>query len=143
LAALAFSAGPSAATVAALPAGRGEVFTQLFQVSATGAVTALDDAAHLPPVAMIEKYGDRTALKWAGAEVESTAQIIRAAAATRGRQIAQRDDTEGWALADSECTLAEAVALLALQRFEKGESNSAEMLAALYVRPADAKPSAP
>ena len=44
LAAVAHAAGPSRATVALLPAGRGEVFAQMFSVADDGGVTALDTA---------------------------------------------------------------------------------------------------
>src|ERR1700682_1201727 len=53
LQAVAHSGGPSKATVAVLPAGRGEVFAQLFSVSSDGLVEERDIPAHLPPRAML------------------------------------------------------------------------------------------
>jgi tRNA threonylcarbamoyladenosine biosynthesis protein TsaB len=50
--AIARAAGPSPATVALLPAGRGELFAQHFFVSDSGSVTALDEPAHLTPQRM-------------------------------------------------------------------------------------------
>src|SRR3977135_55846 len=47
--AVAHAAGPSSATVALLPAGRGEVFAQMFSVAGDGTVTEVDSAAHLSP----------------------------------------------------------------------------------------------
>ncbi|HKR22298.1 MAG TPA: tRNA (adenosine(37)-N6)-threonylcarbamoyltransferase complex dimerization subunit type 1 TsaB, partial [Pyrinomonadaceae bacterium] len=53
LEAVALSAGVSEASIALLPAGRGEVFTQLFAVHNDDAhprlVEALDEPAHVPP----------------------------------------------------------------------------------------------
>ena len=51
--AVAHAAGPSRATVALLPAGRGEVFAQMFSVSEGGIVTELDSAAHLSPQRLV------------------------------------------------------------------------------------------
>ena len=53
LEAVALSGGVSAATVALLPAGRGEVFTQLFSVTGSDTVEPLDEAAHIPPTRLL------------------------------------------------------------------------------------------
>src|ERR1700674_3061947 len=53
LAAIAHAAGSSSHTLALLPAGRGELFTQLFSVD-DGQVRELDAAAHLTPLAILE-----------------------------------------------------------------------------------------
>src|SRR5437016_5910882 len=65
LAAIAHAAGESEKTVALLPAGRGELFAQLFAVSAAG-VQPLDSPAHLAPVAVIRRYSELTRVIWAG-----------------------------------------------------------------------------
>src|SRR4026207_1390514 len=65
LQAVALAGGASKTTVALLPAGRGEVFAQLYSVSAD-AVTALDDPAHSSPQKMIDKYGSLAKGLWLG-----------------------------------------------------------------------------
>src|SRR5688500_14551176 len=65
--AVAHGAGPSSATVALLPAGRGELFAQLFSVSEEEEkVTEIDSAAHLSPKRLVEKYRSFKSLTWAG-----------------------------------------------------------------------------
>ena len=66
LQAVAHAAGPSRATVALLPAGRGELFSQMFSVSEDGKVTERDAPAHLSPQRLVEKYGELENLVWAG-----------------------------------------------------------------------------
>ena len=66
LRALAHAAGPSSSTVAVLPAGRGEVFAQMFSYSESDGVTELDEAAHLSPGNLVEKYGAVKNLVWVG-----------------------------------------------------------------------------
>ena len=60
LEAVAHAAGESSAIVAVLPAGRGEVFAQMFSASNVSnqiVVSSSDQAAHLSPQKLIEKYG--------------------------------------------------------------------------------------
>ncbi len=66
LEAVALSGGVSAESVALLPAGRGEVFTQLFSVLRPDLVEALDEAAHIPPARLFERYGDLETVTWCG-----------------------------------------------------------------------------
>src|SRR5258706_8853134 len=61
LAAIAHAAGDSENTVALLPAGRGEVFAQMFSVR-DGQVRELDQAAHQKPDAVLERYGEVSGL---------------------------------------------------------------------------------
>jgi hypothetical protein len=56
LPALARAARASPATVALLPAGRGELFSQFLSVSPEGVETEHEAAAHPGPIAIIEKY---------------------------------------------------------------------------------------
>ena len=63
LAAIAHAAGASEHTVSLLPAGRGELFAQMFSVG-DGQVRELDTAAHLSPNAILERYGER--VSWCG-----------------------------------------------------------------------------
>lgn len=140
LAAVAHSAGPSSATVALLPAGRGELFAQLFSVSAAGVVTEHDDAAHLSPPAVLDKYGARARLNWAGVGAWAQRAIISEYAVSKGIQFSVAPQTdEGWILLPDQENLAADIAALAWQRFQKGELESAGSLQAIYVRPSDAE----
>jgi len=64
LAAIARAAGVSPRTVALLPAGRGELYAQMFTVSLER-VEALDRPSHLNPSVLLEKYRFENIL-WAG-----------------------------------------------------------------------------
>ena len=140
LRAIAHSAGPSEATVAVLPAGRGEVFAQLFSVSTAGQVMDLDQPAHLPPFAMLEKYGTRRNLTWAGHCVHNNRDVIEEYAASRAIDLVDRpQDRAGWILATGEENLAKDIAALAFDRYQNGQSDTAETLKAIYVRPSDAE----
>jgi tRNA threonylcarbamoyladenosine biosynthesis protein TsaB len=138
--AIAHSAGPSNATVAVLPAGRGEVFAQLLSVSNTGMVMERDTPTHLSPPAMIEKYHSIIDLIWAGEGARLYREIIREAATGQGIVPGESSQiTRGWMLASAEENLARDVAALAWQRFQSGRMESAESLQAIYVRPSDAE----
>jgi tRNA threonylcarbamoyladenosine biosynthesis protein TsaB len=138
--AVAHAAGTSPATVAALPAGRGEVFVQLLSVSPTGAVAELDLPAHLPPQRMLEKYGSLPRLVWAGQGARVHADAIKASAPNRElRSGVPSDDGPAWSLAETEKNLAADIALLAADCFQRGLAGNVESLAAIYVRPSDAE----
>jgi tRNA threonylcarbamoyladenosine biosynthesis protein TsaB len=124
LAAIAHSAGPSSAMVAMLPAGRGELFVQLFSVSDAGEVTELDDAAHLKPVTAFDRYRSRSPLCFAGDGANQQKELIEA---------------RGWSIAQQSSNLAQDVALLSISKFELGEVETATSLRAIYVRPSDAE----
>lgn len=109
LEAVALSAGVSERSVALLPAGRGEVFTQLFTVR-DNEVEALDEAAHIPPARLDERYGDLENLKWCD-----------------------------WRSPSPTIHLAPYIAKLALTRFRNNQLEAAHALRAVYVRPADAQ----
>src|SRR4029453_8898512 len=76
LQAVAHAGGISAATVALLPAGRGEVFAQRFSVSEDGKVVELDSAAHLSPPALLARYAGLKNLKWAGNGAHSQRSLL-------------------------------------------------------------------
>ena len=76
LQAVAHAGGTSAATVALLPAGRGEVFAQMFSVSEDGMVVELDSAAHLSPPGLLAKYAGLKNLKWAGNGAHSQRSLL-------------------------------------------------------------------
>jgi tRNA threonylcarbamoyladenosine biosynthesis protein TsaB len=146
--AVAQSGGPSPATVALLPAGRGEVFVQMFSVSDGAVVKELDTAAHLSPQRMVERYAGFKQLKWAGSAAYLHRDLLGRYAQEQGIYFSEawseRDASpeygDGlWELAAPEVNLAKHVAALALQRFRSGEIQSPHALSAIYVRPSDAE----
>jgi tRNA threonylcarbamoyladenosine biosynthesis protein TsaB len=149
LEAVAHAAGVSAATVALLPAGRGELFAQLFSVSENQSVTAIDAAAHLSPTRLLEKYCARKDLLWAGPGAHQHRELLEGFAKQLGidfpgGSIDSSDDTGRqrgniWRLAPKETNLARHAAALGLLEFERGEVQSAHTVQAIYVRPSDAE----
>ena len=144
LEAAAHAAGLSKATVALLPAGRGELFAQMFSVAGRDGdtiVEAGDTAAHLSPQKLIEKYSSHPNLVWAGPGAHSHRATLAAAASNSGVSFSDADSTmnTGWRLARQEQNLARHVAALALQAFQKNETQLPELLHAIYVRPSDAE----
>ena len=147
LQAVAYAAGSSPATVALLPAGRGEVFAQMFSVSASGIVADLDTAAHLSPPRLVERYADLRNLKWAGSGAPLQREVLERYANEQdiyflADQPEEVDTEKGgaiWELAPQEPNLAKHVAALALQLFQSGEIQSPHSLSAIYVRPSDAE----
>ena len=132
--AVARSAGPSPATVALLPAGRGELFAQLLSVSETLEVTEQDHPAHLPPVAVLEKYGGIEPLLWAGPGAQTQFEFLRSAA--KERNINFDEGASGWSVAATPKNLAIEIAMIAGDE-EISDALMAEHLRALYVRPSD------
>lgn len=128
LEAVALSGGTSKASVALLPAGRGEVFAQLFSVSGSALVEALDEPAHISPPRLLEKYGDLEKVTWCGDGAIVHRELIESQAATKD-----------WRIAPESVGLASHVARLALRKFRSGEIEDAHGLRAIYVRPADAQ----
>jgi len=140
LQAIAHTAGPSSATVALLPAGRGEVFAQLFSVSSAGIVIEQDAPAHLSPRSMLEKYGVLRDLKWAGQGAYTQREAIAEYAHREGIDFGESPESvAGWILVARHADLAKDIAQLAWQRFQTGQIESAESLQAIYVRPSDAE----
>jgi tRNA threonylcarbamoyladenosine biosynthesis protein TsaB len=125
LEAVALSGGVSERSVALLPAGRGEVFTQLFSVSAENDVKALDEAAHVPPARLLERYGHFESVTWCGEGAIIHRELIESSAAGKN-----------WRIAPQDPNLATHVAKLA---FRKNQFADAYTLRAIYVRPADAQ----
>jgi tRNA threonylcarbamoyladenosine biosynthesis protein TsaB len=128
LEAVALSGGVSAESVALLPAGRGEVFTQLFSVLRPDLVEALDEAAHVRPARLFERYGDLETVTWCGEGAIVNRELIESWAAGRD-----------WKIAPQTNGLAAQVATLALARFNRNEFENPFALRAIYVRPADAQ----
>lgn len=130
LQAVAHAAGPSNGTVALLPAGRGEVFAQMFSVSDAGLVSEIDTAAHLSPQKLIERYAAFTNLTWAGGGAHQQRDLLQSYAEQKSHV---------WRLAAKETNLAKHVAALARQVFQTGKLQSPGALSAIYVRPSDAE----
>ena len=127
LQAVALAGGVSETSVALLPAGRGEVFAQLFSVSAD-AVTALDEPSHLSPRKMIDKYGSLETALWCGEGALAQRELIESSA--KGKQ---------WRIAPRTEDLAPYVAALALRNFKQDLLVAPDALQAIYVRPSDAE----
>ena len=124
LEAVALSGGVAERSVALLPAGRGEVFTQLFSVSGENTVEALDEPAHVPPARLFERYGQLESVTWCGEGAIVHRELIESSAAGKN-----------WSIAPPDTNLAVPVARLALNA---SHFDDAYTLRAIYVRPADA-----
>lgn len=123
--AVALSAGPSARSVALLPAGRGEVFAQLFSVTKDGLVTECDKPTHISPQKLLAKYDSLESVVWCG----EGAIVNRALLETK----------PGWQIAPPSPNLATHVASLALTSFREKQLVHPDALQAIYVRPSDAE----
>lgn len=141
LKAVARAGGQSDATVALLPAGRGEVFVQMFSVAPPAKVEALDAAAHLTPDKMLDKYGSLRNLRWSGEAAHRYKDLLQEYANRVGIEFGEqsREASSGWSLAVEERNLSQHVAALALQELRRGASVDAQSLTAIYVRPSDAE----
>jgi tRNA A37 threonylcarbamoyladenosine modification protein TsaB len=129
LAALALGAGPASRTVALLPAGRNEVFAQLFTVN-EDAATALDELVHARPTALFESMKIFDELLWAGDGDDFLhADELRRFAAERGLN---------WRVAASAEPLAASVGRMALAAWRAGAATD-NLTRALYARGADIK----
>ncbi len=133
--AVARAVGTSPATVALLPAGRGELFAQLLAVSSAGFVIEQDQPAHLPLAAILGRYGSMADLVWAGPGALAHREAIQAYAGSAGIDFG--GDIGGWSVASKDENLALQVGLLALSQLVPDEQGAAESLRALYVRPSD------
>ncbi len=139
LAAIAHAAGASEHTVSLLPAGRGELFAQMFSVD-DGQVRELDTAAHLSPEAILEKYGGATDVVWAGEGTHQLAETLRAWAETRNVSFDNsRPGRTTWRLAPLTNQLAISIAALALNAYHSGGTVNPNELRAVYVRASDAE----
>ena len=130
LAALASAAGVAENVIALLPAGRGEVFVQLFSVAGEADVTPVDEAAHLSPAKMLERYAklETAIMAGEGAELHRNAILDYASANSRN-----------WSIARLDRELAKHVALIGLKLYRAQKTIGPESLQALYVRPSDAE----
>ncbi|HXD31035.1 MAG TPA: tRNA (adenosine(37)-N6)-threonylcarbamoyltransferase complex dimerization subunit type 1 TsaB [Pyrinomonadaceae bacterium] len=135
--AIARAAGNSSATVSLLPAGRGELFSQLVSVSKDGEVTELDSPAHLSPQEVVTKYSELPKLIWAGTGAHAQKDLLLASAQKLSINFAENGGaSEGWRLAPLELNLALQIAAMAGNQ-EESDLLTADHLRALYVRPSD------
>jgi tRNA A37 threonylcarbamoyladenosine modification protein TsaB len=104
----------------------------LFSVSGDDVVTALDDAAHIAPAKMIEKYGSLENVLWCGEGANAQRELIENAAESKKWRIASLIEER----ADG---LAHYVSRLALQSFRQNQLVAPDALQAIYVRPSDAE----
>jgi tRNA threonylcarbamoyladenosine biosynthesis protein TsaB len=125
---IALAGGAAESSVALLPAGRGEVFAQLFSVASDGTVTAFDEPSHIAPQKMFDKYGSLKKVLWCGAGAIAQRELIENASA--GKE---------WRIAPQAENLARFVATLALRNFRAGQLVAPDALQAIYVRPSDAE----
>ncbi len=139
LVAIAHAAGTSSRTLSLLPAGRGELFAQLFSVD-DGQVRELDAAAHLTPLAILEAYGGARELRWAGEGAHLQAETLRGWARSHEMPFVDSEPFgTGWSLAPPITELASSIASLALDMYRKGNTVTPDDLRAVYVRASDAE----
>jgi tRNA threonylcarbamoyladenosine biosynthesis protein TsaB len=142
--AVARSGGPSAVTVALLPAGRGELFAQMFAVSPGETVVELDRPAHLSTGELLKRYGGQPRIRWCGEGAHARRTELQEWASDQGISYSEMAgdalmNRDGWTLAPPEPILARHIAALARLRLEQGDAGDPASLSALYVRPSDAE----
>jgi tRNA threonylcarbamoyladenosine biosynthesis protein TsaB len=140
LEAVAHSAGTCEHVVAALPAGRGEVIAQMFRVS-SDTVAAIDEATHISPSQVLEKYSTFKQVCWCGEGANLHRDRIREWAESNGHVFASEASAtaDSWRVVSTSSSLATNVAILALRKVRMNDVSSAEDLSAMYVRPSDAE----
>lgn len=139
LAAVAHAAAASGNIVALLPAGRGEVFAQLFSMTKE-TISARDEAAHLTPQALLARYGELDQLHWTGDGAAQQIELLRTWAGEKGFRFNQgADGNSGWSVTPAANILSCSIAILALRDYREGKSTKADELHAVYVRPSDAE----
>lgn len=129
LSAVAHAAGPSPATVSLLPAGRGELFVQMFSVTEEGRVKPQDGPAHLSPLNTLARYNSLAEITWTGEGALLLREMIE--------ENAQLHQGRLWTIAAGAKLLANSVAAVGFMAQEFAVSP--ELLQAIYVRPSDAE----
>ncbi|HEV2764189.1 MAG TPA: tRNA (adenosine(37)-N6)-threonylcarbamoyltransferase complex dimerization subunit type 1 TsaB [Pyrinomonadaceae bacterium] len=142
--AVALASGGPGTVLAALPAGRGEVFAQMLRVTEDGSVEELELPAHVAPAALLERAAAaaRNGLRWAGSGSVLMLEVIRARALAEGIEFVEGgegNNASGWSLKETTPAVAGHVAALALEAYRRGRTVAAEELRAIYVRPSDAE----
>jgi tRNA threonylcarbamoyladenosine biosynthesis protein TsaB len=143
LEALAHSARPAEHLYALLPAGRGELFAQLFSAPAEGPVRGVGPAEHVAPAILLARAAKLGGgLKWAcGCAPEFASEVLRAgeeAGLSARRGAGGREDAAAGEWLVTEVCGGLAVAVASLARLG-GVAAGAERLRPLYVRPSDAE----
>lgn len=150
LAAIAHAAGESEHTIGLLPAGRGELFAQLFAVSSAG-VQPLDSPVHLAPAAVTAKYSELKRAILAGEGAHLYAEVLglstndsefRISSESSLQVESSRPSSERprvWTLAPRCDQLAASIAALALNDYRCGNVLDPDELRAVYIRPSDAE----
>ncbi|OLE51036.1 MAG: tRNA (adenosine(37)-N6)-threonylcarbamoyltransferase complex dimerization subunit type 1 TsaB [Acidobacteria bacterium 13_1_20CM_3_53_8] len=139
------AATPSSLKIlAALPAGRGELFSQLFSISAEGLPQPLEEPTHLSPQCLLEKVKNLKPLVWAGDGARAFSRMIEEFALREGVKFAGEAEISGrssadWVIASQVDPLAVSLASLAWRRYLQGKICYAAELKAIYVRPSDAE----
>ncbi|MFN2453909.1 MAG: tRNA (adenosine(37)-N6)-threonylcarbamoyltransferase complex dimerization subunit type 1 TsaB [Pyrinomonadaceae bacterium] len=153
---IARAAGVSAATLAMLPAGRGEVFWQLLAVNEQRHIRALSAPGHARPQDLLNEMQGTRALIWAGEGARAFAELIEEGATRAGIAFEDEADDEAmlrvhkggraetqgglWRMAKPVECLAEQLSALALTDYRGSAAPSRpEELQALYVRMSDAE----
>jgi tRNA threonylcarbamoyladenosine biosynthesis protein TsaB len=148
LAAVAHAAGSSKLTLAMIPAGRGEVFTQLFSVSDDGVVTPHNEAVHQSPEKALADVMNIDRLRFAGEGAQQHELLIKAMAEREGVRLVYEKAASSesvntveklWFISNPTETLAANIAALAYMSYRSGEIIGPEQLKAIYVRPSDAE----
>ncbi len=124
LAAVAHASGTRGGMVSLLPAGRGEVFAQHFSVD-DGSVSATDEAQHLSPSAVLDKYATAASNKFAG---EGVSMLEKAGT-----------DLDSAKIASASAPLVTSIAILGFRAYQEGKAVAADNLHAVYVRASDAE----
>jgi tRNA threonylcarbamoyladenosine biosynthesis protein TsaB len=147
--AVAASAGASAQTVAAIPAGRGEIFAQMLAVDEDGRVQELTQPRHLSPAVLVAQVlASEGLVKWAGGGTLAHVALMREVAAGEGIMVVERgshdpDRVDGrgrvWELATGAENYAAEIAALGLTSYTDGRTVGAGDLRAQYVRLSDAE----
>ena len=138
LAAVAHASALPGEVVSLLPAGRGEVFAQMFSVAADD-VVAKDEPAHLSPTATIARYGSISSVQFSGEGALKLSEYLRDSAPQAGSEDLTARITNLLDAARGPVALAGSIAALALQDYRAGKAVNPEDLHAVYVRPSDAE----
>jgi tRNA threonylcarbamoyladenosine biosynthesis protein TsaB len=139
LAAIAQAAGNAERVVSLLPAGRGELFAQMFSVR-DGQVRDLDNATHLSLSDILEEYGLLQPVVWAGEGATLNAEALRTWAVNHNISINDSGGKpSGWHIVPPADQLAISIAKLALNKYSNGDTVSPNELRAVYVRASDAE----
>lgn len=144
LAAVAYAATANGKVVSLLPAGRGELFAQMFSID-NDQIESLDSAVHLPPNEVLQRYGEVVPLTWAGEGTRGHLDMLSSWADEHrigfvdSNAASSSTSDHLWTLAPECKLLAEPLARLGFREFRAGRAVSPQELRASYVRPSDAE----